>query len=531
MKKIFLFSFLLFAFFARSQRIVPDYNGLYCPKTNYTFTVSLPGSWNDIVVVPISYVLISGGIYNTTYNSQTNETSFNIDLQFQDVPYNQILQIRYRNRDISTTDPNYIPPPYTNYNFPFAYIKSMSTDRIVTTYSPLSIQAPRCQTGTFTVSYDRISWKNQETGATFGQITDYQVSVPAGWKVNGLTSSGINDWKNINQTSFTVESNINSGVTNSSVIIRPYNACASGLAPGTETGIPIVRPAPNMSISSPSDFTICSGSKTFTLNGLPTLGQTTWSLTNFQNTGSLGSSTNTSVTVDKAINGRGKETLQASVTDCIETYPPVTKVITFGAPTAVLIQSMNNLNTCDDESTSFRILPSSSGFYAYEGTLTVIGDYDLATNFTWDQIAGSNSNFAWSANGRTVTVSSKTGGMQMLTLKCTISNSCGSATKYFYFGPECAIAARIAKPSNESTDIAATNVLQPNPTKGIINLHIDTGIKSVVVLNMSGIEIERIKFRGGNQTETINIQNLPVGVYIIRIFDGKQWISRKVSKQ
>ena len=75
----------------------------------------------------------------------------------------------------------------------------------------------------------------------------------------------------------------------------------------------------------------------------------------------------------------------------------------------------------------------------------------------------------------------------------------------------------------------------PNPTTGIVQVEITETdnsivIKEIEVTDKFGNVKEKMKVDAAIKKFKINIANLPNDIYIIRINDGKTWVSKKVVK-
>lgn len=66
----------------------------------------------------------------------------------------------------------------------------------------------------------------------------------------------------------------------------------------------------------------------------------------------------------------------------------------------------------------------------------------------------------------------------------------------------------------------------PNPVKDILNINSEKPIQKIQVMNMAG----QIVFEGGEDS-SINMQNLPKGLYIVNIYTPNQMQSKKVIKE
>ena len=76
--------------------------------------------------------------------------------------------------------------------------------------------------------------------------------------------------------------------------------------------------------------------------------------------------------------------------------------------------------------------------------------------------------------------------------------------------------------------------INPNPTKGQIQIDIDgikKYIKEIIITDKSGNTQKRFTYKNNLKTVNINIADLPTDVYIIQVYDGNNWISKKIVKQ
>jgi hypothetical protein len=84
----------------------------------------------------------------------------------------------------------------------------------------------------------------------------------------------------------------------------------------------------------------------------------------------------------------------------------------------------------------------------------------------------------------------------------------------------------------ETTTRAA---ISPNPTSRQIQIDITgskaTAIKEVIITDKAGNTKKRFTYSKNIKTVTINLADLPTDVYIVQIYDGINWISKKVVKQ
>ena len=101
-----------------------------------------------------------------------------------------------------------------------------------------------------------MQWKNnfESPALCFGAIADYQYLLPAGWKLNGVSSNGTT-WLNGNNSAI-VTSDLSTG-NGSAIQVRAYNTCngSSSLYYGTPAFIPIIRNSSFVLAASPTTIT------------------------------------------------------------------------------------------------------------------------------------------------------------------------------------------------------------------------------------------------------------------------------------
>ena len=87
--------------------------------------------------------------------------------------------------------------------------------------------------------------------------------------------------------------------------------------------------------------------------------------------------------------------------------------------------------------------------------------------------------------------------------------------------------------------------ISPNPTKGNIDISVDEAklsanriakssgqdIREIVILDKTGMVQAKQSFGKGTRQMNINIYNLKTGIYIVRIFNGKEWTALKLVKE
>ncbi len=295
--------------------ISPSVNSEFCPGTDYTFTVTVPGSEPHVsswlgspILVQAEFDIVQG----------TENVTFKFKGRFRDANEKQVFRI------VSTGSSSQFESL-----FEFKRIRSLSfTTLCALVPNQAPILAPRCQIVSIPISVSSVQWGTygESPQFCFGSISDFEYKLPQNWSMNGITSNGT-DWI-AGGMNVTVTSDFSSGV-NGVILVRPRSNCGLNLLNGQLAGqIPINRPAPNLIIPEQNSI-ICSGDKNFTLTGLPNGATTIWSLNN--SNASLSNPTNESVTVTRETTINTKVTLTATVTHCSFTYPIISDIV-LGTP-------------------------------------------------------------------------------------------------------------------------------------------------------------------------------------------------------
>jgi len=76
--------------------------------------------------------------------------------------------------------------------------------------------------------------------------------------------------------------------------------------------------------------------------------------------------------------------------------------------------------------------------------------------------------------------------------------------------------------------------VSPNPASGQIQIDIDGAkkfIKEIIITDKSGNVQKRFAYSNNIKTVSINIADLRTDVYVIQVYDGKNWLSKKIVKQ
>lgn len=570
MKHIKLLIFCVIIFNAsKSQTIYPLLTNEYCPNTEYTFTVTIPKTYSNIIGV--------GGCYVTQLPTPPVGSTFTFKGKFADVNAKQTFRITYTDN--------------TTLDFDFKKIKSLFFGSSCTPIQPNQsiISAPLCQIVNIPINFNNVQWSTafESPALCFGSITTYEYLLPNGWSIGSNVSNG-STWI-AGGNNVTIKSDLSNGI-NSSVFIRPVNNCGTGFVNGQShvIQIPISRPAPVFTISGPSQF--CT-SQTFQIANLPIGATVQWYIS--QATFFSYTQSNNVLTVNRIADG--DINITATVTTC-QTFNAVPKNVRVGGNpiTITAIQT-----ACD--ATDFSVAgaasgatynwSSANGTILYNGTSTTattsspyisattsVGNSDIAvvnTNNSCSQSVFISKQLQYTyprqidgvfdtySNGDQVNASVNTTSFDSY-YKWYINGSIdyeGADASYYstsYSGVGSnivcgentirveVIACGVVSSSDEihfykmgncyfRSNAPSVDVF-PNPAKDIVTiklkdvnkLFIDQksvegikDIKEIRVLNKFGKVLKIYNLPVKTKLATINISNLPLDIYFIKVSDGK----------
>lgn len=308
-------------------------------------------------------------------------------------------------------------------------------------------------------------------------------------------------------------------------MVRPRNTCAAGLQNGQTPGqIPINRPAPNLTVTAiGGDATlICSGgSKAYRINGMPAGATVSWSLEP-SSAGTVTPINSTDVTVTPSTTS-GVFDLNATVTHCTFSYTAPLTRITVGTPSYTGTYYTTLVGGYNGQTRLF----SSSAIVSRYASVYLSTELDYTTR-TWSYVpgpVGSQPIYWWSGAGALplqMDFGPNSSG-KSARFKLTLTNACGSINETYYFyqtgGPY-----NFRVSPNPATDVITINLDKDVSAKDVA---IDTDIREIIIVDKTGSEIRTQSFAKGAQQTSINVSMLKPDIYVIRIFDGKQWHDKK----
>ena len=440
-------------------------------------------------------------------------STFTFKGKFLDANQTQIFKVDYSNNGNQSKQ------------FTFKKIKSLffGTPYARINPTPSSIVAQRCLIQNFSISFAPVKFGNpfEVSQPGYGDIQSYEYLLPLNWKLGNSTSTGA--WL-ASGNNVTVTSDLSTG-DGGSIQIRPINTqCGVGLAVGQAIQIPISRPEPQISITAPQGVIICAGgSANFTLGNIPVGATVLWTYTS--NTGgvvSLVNRTSPTVTVNNTNNGNARITLIGTVTDCITSYP---RQVEIGLGTGVNTVSYTMLNVgC-----------VSNRAYFYANVIPVNG----ATNYAWyaKDLSTPNNPFVYKDGGFDFyNIDFPLGGSDRnYTVYVDVTTPCGNVTSNMgegtFYAPSCL-----------GGGGGARFAVSPNPTKNHViitlldkegNLEKEKG-KNILEIQISdklGNKVLVRKLSSNQKVVDIDITNLKIDNYFIKIWNGESWLSSQISKK
>ena len=324
------------------------------------------------------------------------------------------------------------------------------------------------------------------------------------WTGGGTNATRLSNWLDPNNTGA-----MTTNTTNVSALVSPNGG----------------------SLSIVGDASICSGTKTYTLqnNGIQFTGNVSWTSSNL-NIASIPPSGNP-VTLTKV--SSGTVTITATVACGIST----TKTVKVGVP------DINNFNflvsgpSCisyNNQSMSFGV-----GFNSNWGCqLNALAGI---TEVQWQVICSNPHQVTYNAGTYTCQFPSQVNkaGLSVafsyptqpyvITFLFRVKNTCGWSEW---------------SPGNTQFIQACGGgwrfVASPNPTDGTIQIALDeetlkndksSDIREIQVMDKFGKVVKQFKYSSGNKRATINMSELRTDVYFIKVFNGKEWKGQSVIKQ
>lgn len=491
---------------ATSQSILPLVTEEFCPDVEYTFTATIPKGYQSMTAV--------GGAIVTQLPTPPVSNTFTFKGKFGDVNQKQIFRIFY-------TD-------MTSYDFEFKKIKSIYyTTSCAQVPDQPAINVPRCQIINIPISVSNVQWGTnfENPILCFGSISDFEYQIPSGWSIAGQNSNGSNWIPGGN--SVTVTSDASNGV-NGFIFVRPRNTCDAGLQNGQIPGrIPILRSRPPLSITG-DDF-ICSGSKNYTISGTLTPGSTVcWSSSNTNYATVPSPPNDCGITIPVSYVADGVINLNATVTDCIESYTLAPKPILIGATVRGYYRINSNYHNYGIlyplyNNNSVIWLPANQPF----GVLATLNSPGLQSG-SWTRAATSYP-FTWSGSGTTLNFSGYSGStayeQRLGIFSLSAQTACGSVnSNYTWPVMVQGWGFSIAVSPNPAKDILSVSIIDEMPE--VKQLSQNQTVTIILYDLNNTIAIKTWRFKNNQSKFNLNVSSLKKGSYILKVQKGKYYQSK-----
>lgn len=493
----------------QAQSISPSTNNEYCPDTEITFTVTIPGTYQSIIGVGGSAVTLSP--YNFT--SSGGNTTFNFKGKFADVNKAQSFDVTYTSG--GTTQ---------HFNEPFKKIKSLFYTITCSQLQPnqTTITAPPCQITTHTISFNNVQWGTafESPQLCFGSITTYEYLLPNGWSMNGTTSNG-STWI-AGDNNETVTSDLSTGGV---IRVRPVNPCGASLAKNQTQGvINISRPKPPLTFT--GGYLVCT-TKNFEAFNVPSwVTAYNWSVTPTTIFGNANPTSNPT-TVTHLFDGEGDIQLTISGTSCPLTFTYNTLEITgqsklvAGKPTIGSSQPLMIYSGPGDENELCRNV---------EYTLDFTTTYGSTTNWSYVSHSG-NPQPSWSGGDPDLYIYFFKPTQNTLVLKMDVTNGCGTTSYDFGFKA-------IDCDGFRTTATKTSFKISPNPASNVINISsIETLeasksklISEVIISDFTNQIVKRQRF-DNTKSAQLFIGSLKAGTYFVTVTSGDYRETQKIFKK
>jgi lysyl endopeptidase len=273
------------------------------------------------------------------------------------------------------------------------------------------------------------------------------------------------------------------------------------------------------------DVAFCSGSKTYSLAGVPAGTNTSWVLTHTLVAPNVASIPANSTGNDAVVTGfgNGRVGLYATYSGACNAQPvTISKIVGIGLPDMNLRFPRQNprltgvpINYANVKvATQYKIY--SQLFPGASESWTVDTD-DPSFNYNYNSLTGVITYFFSNFSKYAIFSGNST-------------NSCGSTSGFIYL-KSVASGGGGGGGGGGGIPLRMLKVF-PNPASNILSLETITSspILEIKISDKIGNLKKQTEISGKTNTTTINISNLPNDIYVIQVWDGKQWISKTFIK-
>lgn len=490
----------------QAQSILPSLNDEYCPETEITFTVTVPGTYQSINGINGNYVTVSP--YN--FSSSGGNTTFDFKGKFADVNKAQTFRV---NHSTGTYDAIFTRVKSLFYTISCSQVQLNQT----------TIIAPPCQVTNHTISFNNVQWGTafESPQLCFGSITTYEYLLPNGWSMNSTTSNG-STWI-AGDNSETVTSDLSTGGV---IRVRPSNSCGASFAKNQAEGIiNISRPKPPLTFT--GGHAVCTTQDFQALSVPAWVTNYNWQVTPTTIFGNANPTSNPT-TVTKLFDGEGDIQLTISGSSCPLTFTYNTQEITgqpkliAGKPVVLSTLPIMIYNGPGDENEVCRDVE----------TIIEFSNGSSTTNWSYVSHSGGPQP-SWSGlypDDLYVYFFKPT--QNTLVLKMDVTNFCGTTSYDFGFkAVDCGVLAANSEinsfkvspnPASSTINISPNEVTSEKPASKLIT--------EVVISDFNNQIIKRKKVDKMASTQVF-IGDIKPGAYYVTIKSGNYTETQKIFKQ
>ncbi len=288
--------------------------------------------------------------------------------------------------------------------------------------------------------------------------------------------------------------------------IRASNkTCGSGLINnGPISTVKISRPAPTLTIT--GSPIICSTNGNYTISGIPNGATVNWLLSNTNLATINGSTTGTTVNVSSSSN-YSTVNLIATVTHCTYTYTKVFP-IQLGSP---VTPAITEVNAAPYPGGPIDVRSSISNGATITSHKWYIDGYLVSTQ---------------SGPPEPLVTLSGGGGCGSHSIYLQLFNNCGSNNSYsFLYNRVCGGGGfDVLVSPNPASENLSVELTQTDISKNGRKCE----IRIAEIVNNFGLTVYKKNFSGKVSKISIPVNNLKNDSYTLRIYDGTEWISKKI---
>ncbi|MDP3915860.1 MAG: T9SS type A sorting domain-containing protein [Bacteroidota bacterium] len=317
------------------------------------------------------------------------------------------------------------------------------------------------------------------------------------WTGGGTNATRLNNWLDPNGTNA-----ISTTTTNIAALISLNNSIISG------------------------DNTVCGTSNPYTITSLPTGATVIWTIPGNNGIAQINSPNSLQTTLTKI--SSGVITLSATITFCGQTRIITKDGITIGSGISTITGYYRN-----NYGQNTPLIKKYEGVNYVEpnvNSTAIVITPEWATA-TWSLINGSCNYWSQSPgpDGNLLVMNLPQGAD--VDFRLTNNGTCETEEFDFLFFAQSPYGGYYSISPNPTIDNLTVSVDEAKLEKQKIVKSADQDIRKIVILDKTGIVQSKQLYGVGTRQINMNVSGLTPGVYIVRIFNGKQWTAIKLIKE